>query len=267
MKMKNKFRDWLFRVWYWYVNKIDKNAEVLFMNFGYADKFPGIKLEAQDERNRYSIQLYHQLVSETDLKNKDIAEIGCGRGGGLEYITRHFSPASAKGIDLDSRAIAFCNRHYEIKGLSFLQGDAQKLPLGENTCDVVINVESSHRYPDFINFLKEVYRILRIDGYFLFTDFRYDFELPVLQKDLQSTGLTLIKEEFITPQVVAALDLDDGRRRKLVEKLAPRFLHKTALNFAGTIGSETYNQFVSGKYIYFNYILQKNIHLQPSANS
>lgn len=262
MKMKNSFRDWLFRVWYWYVNKTDKNAEILFMNFGYADTTPAITLEAQNECNRYSIQLYHYLVSAIELKNKDIYEIGCGRGGGLEYITRHFSPATAKGIDLDIQAITFCNRHYALKGLSFLQGDAQKLPLGNNSCDVVINVESSHRYPDMKLFLREVYRILRPDGYFLFTDFRYDFEIPFLQKELQSSGMSLLKEEFITQQVVAALELDDERKRKLVKKLTPRFLHKTALNFAGTIGSETYKQFVSRKYVYFKYIFQKNKHPQ-----
>ena len=258
MKIKNTLRDWIFRVWYWYVNKSDKNAEILFMNYGYADTNPTIILETQDERNRYSIQLYHYLVSAIELKNKDIYEIGCGRGGGLEYITRLFSPTSARGIDLDKHAIAFCNRHYELNGLSFLQGDAQKLPLDNNSCDVVINVESSHRYLDMNLFLREVYRILRPGGYFLFTDFRYDFEIPFLQKELQSFGMSQLKEEFITQQVVAALELDDGRRRKLVEKLTPRFLHKTALNFAGTIGSETYSQFVSRKYVYFNYVFRKN---------
>ncbi len=256
--MKNRFRDWLFMIWYWYVNKIDKNAEVLFMNFGYAEKPPAVKLEAKDEQNRYSIQLYHHLVSTIDLKDKDIVEIGCGRGGGLEFITRLFSPATAKGIDIDIRAVDFNNRHYRTDGLSFQQGDAQKIPMDDNTCDAVINVESSHRYPDFCKFLREVYRILRDDGYFLFTDFRYDFEIPFLQKDLKSSGLTLLNEEFITQQVVAALESDDGRRRELVEKLAPRVLQKTALNFAGTIGSETYNRFISGKYIYFKYILQKS---------
>ncbi len=256
--MKSNFRDWLFRVWYWYVNKIDKNANILFMNFGYADTNPTIMLKTQDECNRYSIQLYHRLVSAIDLENKDITEIGCGRGGGLEYINKYYSPNSAIGIDLDKHAIVFCNRHYAINGLSFLQGDAQKIPLGNNTCDVVINLESSHRYPDMNIFLREIYRILRLDGYFLFADFRYDSEIPFLQKELQSSGMLLLKEEFITQQIVAALELDDGRKRKLVENLTPRFLHKTALNFAGTIGSETYNQFVSRKYVYFNYVFQKN---------
>ena len=80
-------------------------------------------------------------------------------------------------------------------------------------------MESSHRYPDMISFLGEVTRILRPNGYFLFADFRYDYEIPVLHKQLQSTGLSLVKKEFITPQVVAALELDDMRKRKLVKKL------------------------------------------------
>ena len=64
-------------------------------------------------------------------------------------------------------------------------------------------------------------------------------------------------ETKITKEVVAALESDDERKRKLVKKLTPRMLQKTALNFAGTIGSETYNRFLSGKYEYFSYILKK----------
>lgn len=258
MKIKIIVREWIFRIWYWYINKSDKNAEILFMNYGHADSTPEIILDAKDESNRYSIQLYHYLASAIELQNKDIYEVGCGRGGGLDYIARHFSPASATGIDLDRRAINFCNRHYALEGLSFSQGDAQKLPMDNKSCDVVINVESSHRYPDIDLFLKGVHRILRPGGYFLYTDFRYDFEIPLLQKELQSSGMSQIKEEFITQEVVTALELDDGRRRMLVKKLTPRFLHKTALDFAGAIGSETYNKFVSRKYVYFNYIFQKN---------
>ena len=258
MKVKGNFRDLLFRIWYHYVNKVDRNADILFMNFGYADEHSEIKLESKDEFNRYSIQLYHHLASAVKLKHKDVIEIGCGRGGGLEYITRYFSPDSAVGIDLDKQAIAFCNRHYTSKELSFLQGNAQKLPMGDDSCDVVVNVESSHRYPDMDLFLREVHRILRPDGFFLFADFRYDHEVSLLQKELLSSGMSLMKEEFITQQVVNALKSDDERKKRLVEKLTHRIFHKTAKNFAGTIGSETYKQFVSRKYVYFNYILQKN---------
>ncbi|MBT3588310.1 MAG: hypothetical protein HN507_06635 [Flavobacteriaceae bacterium] len=67
----------------------------------------------------------------------------------------------------------------------------------------------------------------------------------------------IVKERNINQEVITALELDDLRKRSLVKKLRPKFLHKIALNFSGTIGSETYNQFVSNKYIYFSYILTK----------
>jgi len=69
--------------------------------------------------------------------------------------------------------------------------------------------------------------------------------------------IDIIKEEIITHKVVKALELDDNRKRELVKKLVPGFICKIALNFAGTIGSETYNQFDTGKYEYYSYILKK----------
>lgn len=257
--MKFNFRESLFRIWYWYVNRVDKNAEVLFMNYGYAEKDQKIPLDEQNEPNRYSIQLYHHLAVETEIKDKDIVEIGCGRGGGLFYIAKNFSPATATGIDLDSLAASFCTRNYNLQGLSFAQGDAQNLNLKDNSYDVVINVESSHRYPDMKAFLGEVSRILRPDGHFLYTDFRYDYEMEDLKKELESSGLTILKERMITEEVVASLEHDDARRRKLIKKLTPKILHKTALDFAGTVGSETYNQFATRKYIYYSYVLKKQL--------
>ena len=184
-------------------------------------------------------------------------EIGCGRGGGLSYIKKNFLPASAIGVDLDKLAVAFSNRHYGLDNLTFLQGNAQSLSLEENSCDIVINVESSHRYLDMKAFIGEVNRILRPGGYFLFTDFRFDNDFEAMKNDLQSSGLTLLEERFINREVLKALELDDERKRQLVKKLTPKYLHKIALNFGGTIGSKTYNRFESKKYIYFSYVLRK----------
>ena len=110
--MNYNLREGLFRIWYWYVNKADKNAEVLFMNFGYSDKQQRVVLDEQSEPNRYPMQLYHHLTSEVEIHNRDIIEVGCGRGGGLHYIARNFSPSSARGIDINKQAVSFCNRFH-----------------------------------------------------------------------------------------------------------------------------------------------------------
>lgn len=251
------FRETMFRAWYRYLSTVDKNADVIFMNYGYDDENEVVQMGEAHDLNRYSIQLYHQLAKSVEIKDKDILEIGCGRGGGLSYVTHVFEPATAMGVDLDPRAMDFCNRHYKQAGLTFQQGDAQNLQLESNSYDVVLNVESSHRYQDMAAFLNEVIRILRPGGYFLFTDFRYDYDHEAMKKSLQMSGLKILSEKNINNEVTRALDLDTERRSNLVKKLIPRFLHKSARSFAGVPGSETYTMIADRRYIYFSYILQK----------
>ncbi|MCX6223808.1 MAG: class I SAM-dependent methyltransferase [Bacteroidia bacterium] len=246
-----------FRRWYRFVNHADKNAEVIFMNYGFAADSQKISLDQDDEINRYSIQLYHQLVRAHDLKNKDILEIGCGRGGGLAFLTKLLKPSSAVGIDLDPTAVEFCNKFWGKPGLTFMQGDAQAVQLPDCSFDVIINVESSHRYVDLDLFLKEVKRLLRPNGVFLLTDFRGQDKMPELLRHFKGSGLEMIGNENVTPQVVKALELDDPRRRKLINNLVPLFLHGIARDFAGAKGSPTYRRFASGKWIYFNYFFRK----------
>jgi len=251
------FRSLMFRVWYWYISKIDADNEVVFMNYGYEDPSEKIRLDAEDESNRYSIQLYHRLASAVDLKNKTIVEVGCGRGGGLSYITKTFSPSKALGIDLEKKAVDFASKYHTEKGLSFKQGDAHSLPVESNSCDALLNVESSHRYSNFNQFLSEVSRVLKHDGYFLYTDFRFPHEMPALKESLKAQNLKLIEEQEINSNVITALQLDTLRRKNLVKKLIPGFLHKAALNFSGAIDSPTYKKIESGEMLYYLYVFQK----------
>jgi ubiquinone/menaquinone biosynthesis C-methylase UbiE len=107
-------------------------------------------------------------------------------------------------------------------------------------------------------FLQEVCRVLTPGGHFLFTDFRRKQEIAPLLKQLNDSGLTLVGEQRITPGVIRALDLDDERRRSLTERLAPRFLHKLAREFAGTRGTTLYKSFESGEREYLSFVLQKS---------
>jgi len=250
-------RDWLFRRWYWYVNRIDTHGEVRFLNYGYADdEWPA--LDVADERDRYCIQLYRHVAQAVSLRDQDVVEIGCGRGGGLAWVAKTFAPATALGLDLEPGAVRFCNRTYHRPGLAFRQGDAQRLPLDDACCDAVLNVESSHRYTDLPAFLAETRRILRPGGHLLLADYRYDYEMPEFRRDLASCGLTLESEEDITDGVATALRRDDARRRRLVMRMIPRFARGLALNFAGAVGSPCYEKFAAHASIYLRCVLRKD---------
>ena len=254
--MKTKLRSLFFKIWYWYVSTVDKNAEVIFMNFGYSKNKHKINLEDNDEKNRYSAQLYNLVATGTEIKDKDILEVGCGRGGGLSYVNRYFSPKSVVGVDLNNKAIQFCNKYYNIGNEKFIQANAQELPLEENKFDVVLNVESSHRYLQMNEFLNEVKRVLKPNGYFSFTDFREKQDIEKLHKQIVEAGFTIEKQENITENVVEALKLATPDRVALVEKLAPKFLHTLAKNFAATEGTETYKRFDTKYYEYIFYVLK-----------
>lgn len=62
------------------------------MNYGYAPlegEDDRLVLEPADEYNRSYIYLYEHLLSGVAVEGKEMLEVGCGRGGGAEYIARY----------------------------------------------------------------------------------------------------------------------------------------------------------------------------------
>lgn len=258
--MHEKFRKILkkpiWRVWYWIVSLRDKGNEVRFMNYGYLGGNPP-HLQEADELERYPLQLYDLLATSASLEDKQMLEVGCGRGGGSSYISRYFKPKHYDAIDLSGKAIKYCKKEYKIANLTHLKGDAQNLPFEDNSFDYVINVESSHCYPDIAQFFNEVYRVLRPGGVFLYTDLRNQGNIAFLREKLFDMPFEMIKYENITSNVLEALRIDSKRREDLVNRIAPKFLSATANTFAGVKDSKTFQLFESGWYEYFFYVLKK----------
>jgi ubiquinone/menaquinone biosynthesis C-methylase UbiE len=245
---------WMFRVLYRLINRFDRDKVVIFMNFGYSSDREDITLGEEDETNRYPIQLYRHLTDKIDLKGKSLVEIGCGRGGGLSYTANNSGASSLIGIDIEKTAVEFASREYRHPNLKFIKGSAENIPLPDNSCDVVLNVESSHRYLAFDKFVQEVSRILKPGGTLLLTDFRYPYEWAGFRANISSAGLVNQWECDITENVLQALRKDTPRRLELVRNLTPRILQKGIINFSGCEGSETYRFFENRTYEYKSFL-------------
>lgn len=258
--MHEKFRKILkkpiWQVWYWIVSLRDKGNEVRFMNYGYLGENPPM-LEEVDETERYPLQLYDYLANAAPLQDKHMLEVGCGRGGGSSYISRYFKPRHYNAVDLSSKAIKYCKREYKIPNLTHSRADAQNLPFANDTFDYVINVESSHCYPDIAQFFSEVYRVLRPGGIFLYTDLRNQGNIAFLKEKLLGMPFEVMRYENITTNVLEALRKDSQRRESLVNRIAPKFLLSTAYTFAGVKDSKTFQLFEGGWYEYYFYVLKK----------
>ncbi|MFH1827051.1 MAG: class I SAM-dependent methyltransferase [bacterium] len=247
----------IWKIWYWYVSNVDKNNEITLMNYGYSGN-NSMPLEGENDlMNKYGLQLYDHIANAVKLDGLNILEIGSGRGGGAFYISNFLNPKSYIGMDICGKAIKFCDKYYKKNNLSFMKGDALNLPFKNNHFDVVINVESSHSYQNIDKFFREVYQVLKPDGYFLFADFRYKKDFALLKNQIKNSKIKIIKEENITDNVIKALNLDNSRKVNLIKKLVPKLLYKPAQEFAGAKGSEVYNSFLNRDREYFSFILKK----------
>ena len=82
------------------------NSPLDFMNHGYA---PSLNIiDDEDYIFKNQISLYLQMFDNIDMKNKNILEIGCGRGGGISAIQKYLNPKELYACDLNYMNIEYC---------------------------------------------------------------------------------------------------------------------------------------------------------------
>jgi SAM-dependent methyltransferase len=237
-----------------------------FMNYGYAPATVDVgrpPLRSSDERDRLCIQLYLHAIDDSDLRDRDVLEVGSGRGGGAYYISRYLQPRSMTGMDFSQEAVDLCNRHRRAPGLAFVCGDAQSMPFPASSFDAVVNIESSHCYESMDTFLSEVCRVLRPGGRFFFADLRSMDGINTLREQFNACYLTVEKETDITTNVLTALQLDNARKLELIHALIPRVFHRPFRVFAGIAGTRNYAGLESGKLGYLSAQLAKSSPARP----
>ena len=90
------------------------------MNLGYDNQEvypPGGKHEKQlfgdiSEATKFQLQLYHRTATGGELnlsmKGKKVLEVGCGRGGGSNFISTCLNPGFLTAVDLSEKGIEVC---------------------------------------------------------------------------------------------------------------------------------------------------------------
>jgi SAM-dependent methyltransferase len=250
----------LWRSWYQFLARRYRDRQWTFMNYGHRPLHgtAPLALASEDEPDRSCIQLYHLVAGAVDLTGREVLEVGSGRGGGASFVARYLRPSRLVGIDVSPRAVAFCRARHAAPGLSFAVGNAEHLDFAAASFDAVLNVESSHCYGDLSAFVREVRRVLRPDGHFLYADFRSRSELDGWRAGLLASGLRLVVERDITLGVVAALDADDERKRGLIEARIDRPLVRTFGQFAALRGTVLYNKLRRGTVVYRAFVFQNS---------
>jgi ubiquinone/menaquinone biosynthesis C-methylase UbiE len=113
-------------------------------------------------------------------------DVGTGTGGGARVLADRFPQAEVVGVDVSQGMLEEARRL--LPGVSFVEGDAAKLPFEDESFDLVANA-------NMIPFPDEVARVLRPGGWTLYA-FSAGPETPiwvepqVLRRELDRRGFT-----------------------------------------------------------------------------
>ena len=100
-------------------------------------------------------------------------EVGCGAGAVSKFIAQKFH-LDVTGIDVDPELIDIANKNSEnIPNLLYQIADATELPFDDQQFDVIISIGVMHHIRTWKNALKEIRRVLKPYGYFIYSDLVY----------------------------------------------------------------------------------------------
>ncbi|OMJ72880.1 hypothetical protein SteCoe_28572 [Stentor coeruleus] len=259
----DKPRKFLWRNFYNALCYMFPQEEWKTMNYGYAVSSETgymIVLAKEEESERFSYQLYHFMATgfkkTGNLQGQIIVEVGSGRGGGLAYVVRNLKPLSALGVDYSKQQVEFCKRTYTYPNISFVEGDAENLPIKDDSVDMVLNVESCHCYGNFKKFVGEISRVLKSDGRFMLTDFIVADRVPAFEAVLKEF-FDISEKKDITPNVLLSLKFDSDRRMELIQNRTPICCRRLLKRFSGSEGSAIYLELESRRSLYLAYNLVK----------
>jgi len=126
-----------------------------------------------------------------DVKNKHVLDLGCGPG----VHARMLAEKGAKVIGIDNSAVSIRLAKKESPKSRFYIGDIERLPFASKSFDVVFSAMVIGHLKDWNRTFKEVNRVLRNDGTFVFSIYN-PFREVVNKKEWKGEEFRVIENYF-----------------------------------------------------------------------
>jgi ubiquinone/menaquinone biosynthesis C-methylase UbiE len=178
-------------------------------------------------KHTYVLTAMRMLGECGGIREGVMIDIGCGPGH-LDVELAKRSKFKVIGLDIDPGARRFFEERMREEGLSdrvsFVEGDAQKLPFPDDSADVIVSRGTLVFIPDIAKCLREVRRVLKptgvafLGGRYLFTPQKHMITLEKLKRIVRESG------------VPGAKVIDwNGQWVKIVGPKAPKAAHGSGI--------------------------------------
>lgn len=139
-------------------------------------------------------------VLEIGSQPERILDLGCGTGAGTLFLAREFPHASVRGLDLSPKMVVAAQSRIGLDPegrVAFRQGDARRLPYGDESFDLVTQVNMPV-------FFREIARVMRPGGVAIIVHslgMNTPFSTPehTLRRKFGRLGLTAVETGKIGP--------------------------------------------------------------------
>lgn len=159
--------------------------------------------------NRDSIEHLHRYaIANSYIKDKIVLDIACGEGYGTNLMSDMSS--YVYGVDIDNITINQAKLKYKKENLEFLNGSATKIPIKDNSIDIVISFETLEHHDKHHEMIVEIKRVLKPNGILIistpdklyYSDNR-KYNNPFHVKELYKDGfVSLISNYFSEKQLL-----------------------------------------------------------------
>ena len=114
------------------------------------------------------------LLKYIDFKeNQKFLEIGCGNGAACKHIAKMYN-LQVTGVDVDPDQIQNAMKDTEkIHNIQFFEGDSTNLKFSDNDYEIVYSSGVLHHISNWRKVLDEINRVLKPNGYYIFSDLTY----------------------------------------------------------------------------------------------
>jgi ubiquinone/menaquinone biosynthesis C-methylase UbiE len=117
--------------------------------------------------------LSHVEIMKTDI----ILDIGCGGGKTVNHLAGVAQEGKIYGVDYSKASIAVAtsiNRRYIDNGLvTIIHSSVESLPFSDDMFDLITAVETCYFWPDMVENLREIHRVLKTGGHLLIINEAY----------------------------------------------------------------------------------------------
>lgn len=131
--------------------------------------------------NRGHSRLRRWGLSHISIKpNESILDVGCGGGKGIKDLARISSSGKVYGIDYSDQMVRLARRinkrSIEKGHVEIMHGSVSSLPFLDGTFNLVTAFEACYFWPNLIEDLKEIKRVLKPGGTLLIANEAYKHE-------------------------------------------------------------------------------------------